>query len=196
MLNVGIFLFDNVELLDFAGPYEVFSVASELHNYSLFKVFTVSQYGREIKSVNGLRIQPDFSFSDHHDIDILVIPGGIGSATEMHSSEVLDWVYQIDLNSQITMSVCSGARILGKIGLLDHQKCTTHHEVLDHLREIAPKAMVKSDERFIDNGHLSTSAGISAGIDLSLHIVEKSFSKAVADKTRVYMEYGEWENLR
>lgn len=194
--NVGIFLFNDVELLDFAGPYEVFSVTSELKDYNLFKVFTVTQNGQDIKSVNGLRILPDFSFENHPDIDILIIPGGVGTKSEMLKEDVLEWIKRNHSNSKITMSVCSGARLLGKLGLLDDLKCTTHHEVIEHLEEIAPKTIICRDKRFIDNGKILTSAGISAGIDLSLYIVEKLYGVDVANKTRIYMEYGDWEQLK
>lgn len=196
MYNVGIFLFNDIELLDFAGPYETFSVTSELNNYELFNVFTVSQDGKGIKSVNGLKVLPDFSFADHPDINILVIPGGVGTRSEMAKEDVLEWINRNHSNSKITMSVCSGARLLGKLGLLDGLECTTHHEVLEHLQEIAPKAIVKSDKRFIGNGRLFTSAGISAGIDLSLHIIEKLYGSHIAHSTIMYMEYKDWKRLR
>ena len=193
MLNVGIFLFNNIELLDFAGPYEVFSVTSELNNYEVFKVFTVTQNGKEIKSVNGLKIIPDFSFDNHPHIDILIIPGGVGTKSEMLKEDVLNWIDQNHDSSKITMSVCSGARLLGKLGLLDGVDCTTHHEVIEHLHEIAPKAIIKKERRFVNSGKLYTSAGISAGIDLSLHVVEVLFGRKVVINTRKYMEYENWE---
>lgn len=194
MYNVGIFIFNDVELLDFAGPYEVFSVTSELNNYNLFRVFTITRNRQDIKSVNGLRIFPDYGFDNHPDIDILIIPGGVGIKSEMLNEDVLEWLKRNHSNSKMTMSVCSGARMLGKLGLLDGLECTTHHEVMEHLREIAPKAIVKTDKRFVDNGKILTSAGISAGIDLSLHIIEKLYGADAANKTRIYMEYGDWEN--
>lgn len=196
MLNVGIFLFSNVELLDFAGPYEVFSVTSELNDYRFFKVFTVTEDGNEIKSVNGLKVVPDFSFDNHPSIDILVIPGGVGTRSEMNKPAVLEWVRRNYEASQFMFSVCSGARILGKLGLLDNLESVTHHEVIPELREIAPLAVIKSDQRFTDNGRILTSAGISAGIDLSLYMVEKLYGLDVRNKTMVYMEYGEWEKLQ
>lgn len=196
MYNVGIFLFNDIELMDFAGPYEVFSVTSELNNYELFNVFTVSQKGRDIKSVNGLRILPDYSFNNHPPIDILIIPGGVGTKSEMQKEEVLDWIKRNYESSEITMSVCSGARLLGKLGLLDDLECTTHHEVIEHLQEIAPKAIIRENKRFVDNGRLLTSAGISAGIDLSLYIVEKIYGADITNKTIVYMEYNNWKVLR
>jgi transcriptional regulator GlxA family with amidase domain len=195
MYNVGILLFNEVELLDFAGPYEVFSVTSELNNHNLFKVFTVTQDGNLIKTVNGLKVLPDFSFENHLPIDILIIPGGVGTKTEMNKDRVLDWISKNYENSMITMSVCSGARILGKLGLLDNVESTTHHEVMEHLLQIAPTTIIESNKRFVDNGKIMTSGGISAGIDLSLHIVEGLFGKDIVDKTAIYMEYGEWRTL-
>lgn len=129
-------------------------------------------------------------------IDILVVPGGTGTKSEMLKEDVLEWIKRNHSNSKITMSVCSGARLLGKLGLLDGLECTTHHEVIEHLQEIAVKAVIKTDKRFTDNGKILTSAGISAGIDLSLHIVGKLYGADVASKTRIYMEYGDWEKLK
>jgi len=195
MNSVGIFLFNDIELLDFAGPYEVFSVTSELNNYQLFKVFTISSDGAEIKSVNGLRVIPDYTFDNHPPVDILVIPGGVGTRTEMSKQEVLTWINNTCKDANITMSVCSGARILGALGLLDGIEAVTHHEVIEHLGKIAPKAIINPGKRFTDNEKIMTAGGISAGIDLSLHIVKKLYGEEVGNKTIRYMEYGDWRLL-
>ena len=195
MTNVGIFLFNDIELLDFAGPYEVFSVTSDLNKLPLFNVFTISSDGSEIRSVNGLKVVPDFSFTNHPPIDIFVIPGGVGTRAEINKQEVLGWVNQTCKSSSITMSVCSGARLLGILGFLDHLESTTHHEVFENLKEIAPNTIIRPEKRFIDNKNIMTAGGISAGIDLSLHIVEKTQGKAIVNKTRRYMEYGDWQSL-
>lgn len=165
------------------------------NDYKLFKLFTVSRDGKEIKTVNGLRVVPDFSFTGHPQIDILIIPGGTGTKAEMGKEDVLDWINSNFISSKITMSVCSGARLLGKLGLLDNLESTTYHEVVAQLREIAPRTIIREDKRFIDNGKIMTSGGISAGIDLSVHVVEKLYGREVAEKTIKYMEYGNWENL-
>ncbi|WP_094603387.1 Isonitrile hydratase [Sporomusa silvacetica DSM 10669] len=196
MLNVGIFLFNGIELLDFAGPYEVFSVATELHNYQLFNVFTITEDGADIRSVNGLRVIPDYDFKNHPHIDVLIVPGGNGTKTEMNKDVVLQWLEKQNNNSQITMSICSGTRLLGKIGLLDNLKIITHHEVIADMQEITPTAIIEERVRFVDNGKILTSAGISAGIELSLYVVAKLYGKEVADKTAIYMEYGNWEELQ
>lgn len=195
MYNVGIFLFDEIELLDFAGPYEVYSVTSELNNYDYFNVFTITSDGSQIKSVNGLQVTPDYSFASHPPIDILVIPGGVGSRAEIKKPEVLDWIKKTCENSRITMSVCSGARILGVLGFLDYQEAITHHEVIGHLTELAPRAIITPNKRFTDNGKIMTAGGISAGIDLSLHIVNKLYGKTTVNKTICYMEYGDWQAI-
>lgn len=195
MYNVGIFLFHDVELLDFAGPHEVFSVTTELNNYELMNVFTVSAEGTRIRTVNKLMVLPDYSFENHPSIDILVVPGGVGTKAEINNSLTLSWVRKASRASRITMSVCSGARILGKLGLLDNLESITHHEVIEDLSSLAPNTRIASGKRYVDNGSIMTSGGISAGIDLSLHVVEKLFGKEISYKTAVYMEYGEWNTL-
>ncbi|MDT8899983.1 DJ-1/PfpI family protein [Anaeroselena agilis] len=195
MYNVGIFLFKDVELLDYAGPYEVFSVTSELNDHKLFRVFTVSEDGAAVKSVNGLTALPDYGFGNHPPVDILVVPGGVGTRTAYKNEAVLDWVKRVSAGAQIVMSVCSGTRFLGAVGLLDGKEAVTHHSVIGNLQEIAPAAIVVADKRFTDNGKVMTSGGISAGIDLSLHIVTKLYGKETAAKTIKYMEYGDWRTL-
>jgi len=195
MNNVGIFLFNDIELLDFAGPYEVFSVTSELNEQKLFQVFSISDDGSEIKSINGLKVVPDYSFANHPPIDILIIPGGIGTRAEITKNHVLEWSKKVAASAQITMTVCSGARIPAKLGLLDHLEATTHHTVFASLKELAPNIILNPDKRFVDNGTIMTAGGISAGIDLSLHIVKKLHGEAVVNKTIRYMEYGDWRAL-
>ncbi|MBP2636796.1 MAG: DJ/PfpI family protein [Firmicutes bacterium] len=195
MINVGIFLFNDIELLDFAGPYEVFSITSELNDYQLFKVFTISKDGTEIKSVNQLKVMPDFSFDNHPPIDIFVIPGGVGTKAEMNKEEVLEWIKKTHEGAKVTMTVCSGARILGALGFLDYLETITHHEVIEHLKQIAPNTIINQDKRFIDAGKIMTSGGISAGIDLALHIVKKFYGEPIVNKSIRYLEYGDWRSL-
>lgn len=194
MLHIGIFLFNDIELLDFAGPYEVFSVAVEQQRLA-GRVFTVSEDGAAVRSVNGLKVIPDYAFNEHPPIDVLVVPGGNGTKVEMNKTKVLQWLKKQYETSRLTMSVCSGTRLLGKLGLLDYLTYTTHHEVMPDMAKIAPLATVEKSVRFVDHGKLLTSAGISAGIELSLHVVAKLWGKEVADRTAVYMEYGNWEEL-
>jgi len=193
MRNVGIFLFNDVEVLDFAGPFEVFSVTSELNQYQLFKVFTVAQNHDPITTVNRLKVVPEYAFSDHPPIDILILPGGVGTKQEMVNERTLSWIKAVNEKTEITFSVCSGARLLAKMSLLDDMEMTTHHEVMPDIRAISSKIIINENMRFIDNGKIMTSGGISAGIDLSLYVVEKLYGADVKNKTAQYMEYGQWK---
>ena len=191
MRNVGIYLFNKVELLDFAGPYEVFSTAAELNDRKQFRVFTISEDGGAIKSVNGLIVIPDYSFSNHPKIDILIIPGGEGTKAEIKKKKVMEWIDRTQGSAEIMATVCSGARIPAVLGLLDGLEATTHQSVIDDVKKLAPNVTIDHTKRFIDNGKIMTSGGISAGIDLSLHIVKKLCGEDTAQKTMEFMEYGE-----
>ena len=194
MRNVGIWIFDNMELLDFAGPYEVFSIRIDEEEEPLFNVFTISWNGEPVTTVNGLKVLPDHSFLDHPSVDILVLPGGRGTRKEVDNEIVLNWVSTCYKESEITMSVCTGSFIPGRLGLLDGLECTTHHSVMDLFRQIAPKAEIVRGRRFVDNGKILTAAGVSAGIDLSLYVVARLHGQDEADRRAVYMEYGNWES--
>jgi len=187
--NVGIFIFDDAEVLDFSGPFEVFSVASELHEYSLFDVFTVAQNTNPITAVNGLSVNPKYDFNSAPPIDILIIAGGGGTKSLINNEEVLNWVKRVHDKSELTLSICSGARVLGKLGLLDEKEYATHHLVYDHLAEIAPKGIPVKSRRYVQTGKIYTSGGISAGIDLSFHVLDILHGKAIAKTTADYMEY-------
>jgi transcriptional regulator GlxA family with amidase domain len=193
--NVAIFVFDDVEVLDFAGPFEVFSVTSELNNYECFNVYTVAEKPGAITAVNGLSVNPKYGLAECPCPDILIIPGGIGSRTAMNNAQVIEWVKTSSRQAELVLSVCSGARILAKSGLLDGLEATTHHEVIAHLRELAPTATIRENLRFVDTGKIMTSGGISAGIDLSFHVVRKLLGEEIAAKTARYMEYT-WNTTR
>jgi transcriptional regulator GlxA family with amidase domain len=187
--NVALLLFDNAEVLDFAGPFEVFSVASNVHEDMLFNVFTIAKNRQPISAVNGLSVNPDFDFASHPPIDILIVTGGVGTRKLIEDDETLDWVSKIHQTTEITVSICSGSRVLGKLGLLDGKPFCTHHEVYGHMAEIAPAAIPMPDKRFVQSGKMYTSGGISAGIDLSFHILENLLGKKAATDTAAYMEY-------
>jgi transcriptional regulator GlxA family with amidase domain len=192
--NVAIFIFDEVEVLDFAGPFEVFSVTSELNNYEPFNVYTVAEKPGAITTVNGLSVNPKYNFLDCPHPDILILPGGVGSRAASNNPLVLEWVKTSFQQAEIVFSVCSGARILARCGLLDGLEATTHHEVIEELRGLAPATVIQENVRFVDHGRIMTSAGISAGIDLSLHVVSKLLGEATARKTAQYMEY-RWQEV-
>lgn len=187
--QVLILLFDDVEVLDFAGPFEVFSVASELHQHQLFQVTTVARELRPIRAVNGLSLNPEQTLADTPQADVLIIPGGAGSKMEMRQKSTIAWLREQAFACEKVMSVCSGTRLLAAADLLEGLTITTHHEVLHEMPDYAPGAICLDDVRFTDNGQLLTSAGISAGIDLSLYIVSQLCGMPVADKTARYMEY-------
>ena len=187
--NVGILLFDDAEVLDFAGPFEVFSVTSELNNFEPFNVFTVAERLEPVRAVNGLSVNPTYDFSNCPNIDILIIAGGSGTRKQMGNSKMLDWIDRVHQKTEFTLSICSGARLLGVLGLLDGKPYCTHHEVYEHMKEIVPNGMPQYEKRFVKTGKVYTSGGISAGIDLSFHLVEQLLGKKTAEHTATYMEY-------
>ncbi|MEO0583507.1 MAG: DJ-1/PfpI family protein [Bacteroidota bacterium] len=187
--NVGILLFDDVEVLDFAGPFEVFSVTSQLQDHTLFDVFTVGKTTAPVRAINGLSVNPTYDFAHCPPIDILIVPGGDGTKAVIQDNEILTWVQQIHEKTSWTLSVCSGSRILGVLGLLDFQLYCTHHEVYDSMKVITPSGKPQPEKRYVQAGKIFTSGGISAGIDLSFHLVEKLHGEAIARSTATYMEY-------
>ena len=188
--NIAILIFNDAEVLDFAGPFEVFSVASQLQNFELFNVFTIAKTKNIVTAVNGLLVSPMYSFNDHPAIDILIISGGQGTRKVIEDKEILIWVKNTYEKSEITLSICSGARILGKLGLLDGKPYCTHQGVYEHMKEIVPTGKPHPEKRFIQSAeNLFTSGRISAGIDLSVYILEKLQGSDISHATAEYMEY-------
>jgi transcriptional regulator GlxA family with amidase domain len=187
--NVAILLFDEVEVLDFAGPFEVFAVADELRGGTEFNVVTVAENVGTIRTRNGLKVVPHFSREDCPQPQILVVPGGLGTRPLLNKPALLEWIRLKAKHADIIMSVCTGALVLGKAGLLDGLRATTHHKSFELLRSVAPRTEVIETERFIDNGRILTAAGISAGIDCSLHVVERLLGSEAAENTARQMEY-------
>lgn len=188
--QVAILLFDDVEVLDFAGPFEVFSVASELHGHALFDVRTIAaSTDRPVRAVNGLQVVADASLAQTVPPDLLVVPGGVGSRRVAVDAESLDFVRRAAATAEAVLSVCTGLRVLAAAGLLDGARVTTHHELLPEVAALAPVATLVPGARFTDNGRVLTAAGISAGIDASLYLVGRLCGDAVAQATAGYMEY-------
>jgi len=188
-LNTAILIFDDVEVLDFAGPFEVFSVTNELSDYSLLNVYTVAREKAPVAARNGLSINPDYSIAVVPQPDILIIPGGSGTRPLLQQHDILSWITRSAHYADKVLSVCTGALLLAKVGLLDGKKSTTHNSAFEALAEIAPTTEIIGDARFVDNGKVITSAGISAGIDMSLYVIEMLYGKEVAQNTAAYMEY-------
>ncbi|TAF47302.1 MAG: DJ-1/PfpI family protein [Runella slithyformis] len=200
--NVAIFLFDDVEVLDFAGPYEVFSVTGlRTLPQKPFHVYTVAEKS-PVVARNGLTIVPDFLLENCPPPAILLIPGGggitpdgvpFGSRKEMHNSVLLEWVQRHAQNAELVLSVCTGALILGQAGLLENKRATTHFKALDALRGISPAIEVVENVRYVDNGNLILSAGVSAGIDMSYYVVSKLLGPEVATESARYAQYDYWQ---
>lgn len=188
-LKVDILVFDDVEVLDFAGPFEVFAVTGQLNTPPSFEVAVVGSEIREFKAVNGLKVVPNLAFDDERETDILVLPGGSGTSREMNSKLTQKWISKKVQQAQIVLSVCSGARFLAKLGLLYKMEATTHKGVLDNLLQIDPTIMLRPDKRFVDTGKIITTGGISAGIDGSFHVVQRVYGDETASRTAAYMEY-------
>jgi transcriptional regulator GlxA family with amidase domain len=192
-LQVGILIFEDVEVLDFCGPYEVFSVTNTPGEYGddtqLFDVHIIAETTGIVSSRNGLRIQPDFSIENHPPLDIVLVPGGRGTRRERTNPQVLGWLERQDRQVQLMTSVCTGALLLAANGLLDGKSATTHWASIEWLREHHPAVTVRDDARFVDEGHVVTSAGVSAGIDMALHIVDRLHGSEVARQTARHMEY-------
>lgn len=187
--NVAILVFDDVEILDFAGPYESFAAAGRIDNSSLFNVYTVSEKPKPIMARDGLSINPRYSFSDAPHADILLVPGGPGTEKEIFNDTLINWVKSTAREVELLLSVCDGAILLGKAGLLENLSATTHHLDVERLREVAPNTLIKETERIVDNGRVIIAGGVSAGIDLSLYVVSKLLGKEWAEKTARMMEY-------
>ena len=192
-LNTAIFIFDDVEVLDFTGPFEVFAVTDELAGHTLFNTYTVAELSGVVRARNGLRVVPNHTFESAPPPDIIVIPGGSGTRPLLNRPLVIEWVRRQARAAKHTVSVCTGSLVLAKAGLLDGLNATTHGLQLALLRALAPAATVHDDRRFLDNGPILTSAGIAAGIDVALHLVARLHGQDTAGKTAAYMEY-HWRN--
>ena len=193
-LIVGILIFDDVEILDVAGPFEVFAVTrlkekQRLQQSSPFKVYLISETKNQIIAIGGLRLTPDVTISECPELDLLIIPGGWGTRKESKNKILLNWIGNQFTNDRLIASVCTGSSLLGKAGLLDGRDATTHWRAFDFLQESAPKARILKDVRFTLTEPIFTSAGISAGIDLALRIVSHFFGTEVGQATARHMEY-------
>jgi transcriptional regulator GlxA family with amidase domain len=187
--KLAILLFADAEVLDFCGPYEVFSVANRFVEPAAFQVLTVAEKLGAVVARNGLSVNPDCGFEDCQQPEIVLVPGGIGTRVQMQNRSVIEWIKQVAANAELVLSVCTGSLLLAKAGLLDGLEATTHHGSIDLLRGLAPATTVHADRRYVDNGRVMCSAGIAAGIDMSLHVVGKLLGQEVAEKTARQMEY-------
>lgn len=192
--RIGIIVFDEVEVLDFCGPFEVFSVTRldeerRRDESSPFEALLVAEFDRIVIATGGMKVAPDFTFENCPPLDILVAPGGLGTRREMKNHAMLSFVVSRAAQVEIMASVCTGSLILGNAGLLDGLRATTHWRSLDLMRELFPKVTVDSELHVVDQGRIITAAGISAGIDMALHLVARYCGETVARSTAKHMEY-------
>ncbi len=187
--NIAILLFDDVEVLDFAGPFEVFSVTGTRSGAEPFNVYTVAETKRPIDARNQLSINPRYGFDDCPAPDILLVPGGKGTRVEMENAKLIDWIRRMSYSAELTLSVCTGSLLLAKAGLLHGLAATTHHGNLDLLQELAPKTTIERSRRYVDGGAVITSAGVAAGIDMSFYVLSRLLGSDVARETANYIEY-------
>lgn len=194
--KVGIYLFPEVEALDFAGPYEVFTTATRVDARTsqeatpAFTVFSVATDNALVRERAGMKIVPDFQLDAHPAIDILIVPGGVVTA-ELEKAHVADWIARVAASARITASVCTGAFLLAQARVLATHTVTTHWEDVADLRAQFPSLDVVTGVRWVDAGTVVTSAGISAGIDMSLHLVSREGGLPLAERTARQMEF-EW----
>ena len=189
--NVAILLYDGVEVLDFSGPAEVFQAASGYGANGpekAFNLYTVSRKKSPVVSQGFLHILPDYSIEDSPKPDILILPGG-GSGVVTRDAEWMEWVRTAGGGAEHVLTVCTGAFIAGKAGLLEGVEATTWYNAIPSLTREFPNTRVQPGRRFVDNGKIVTTAGVSAGIDGSLHLVARLLGRYVADRTAEYMEY-------
>lgn len=201
MKKVAITLFDDVEVLDFAGPFEVFSVTGRRNIGEPFEVFTVAEK-EIIRARNNLVIKPTYTFDQAPAADIFLVPGGggyhadgtpFGSRREMNNPVMINWVTLQFAKTELALSVCTGALIMAKANLLHGMEVTTHFMAVDALKQLVPTAVVLTDKRFVDNGKIILSAGVSAGIDMAFYVVAKLQGSEVALEAAKYMQYDYWK---
>ena len=189
--NLAILLFDRVQIIDYTGPYETFGRTFKKDG-SEINIYTVAEKAGAITTAMGMSVNPTYSFENAPQPDILLIPGGNGVWKQLDNPVVVKWIQDKAKNAEVVMSVCNGAFFLAKAGLLDGQEATTTFSLIGQLKGAAPKARVVDDVRFVDNGKIITTAGLSSGIDGSLHLIERLYGKGMAQMAAVGMEY-DWD---
>jgi len=189
-MNIGIYIYDEAEVLDFSGPFEVFTTASRVCDEDIkpFEVFLISEIGNEVTARAGYKVISNYSLQNHPKIDILIVVGGVHTH-ELEKPEVIEWIALQSKKVSMVASVCTGAFLLAKANVLKNHKVTTHWEDIDDLHKMFPELNIVKNLRWVDEGNIITSGGISAGIDMSLHLVSKLHSVSLAEKTAKQMEF-------
>jgi transcriptional regulator GlxA family with amidase domain len=192
--RVGIVLFEDIEVLDFCGPFEVFTATrlnegKRREEPSPFEVLLVAEHPDPVIATGNMKVIPHVTFKDCPCLDILVVPGGWGTRKELNNLVMLDWLRTRAVEVKTLTSVCTGSMLLGFAGLLDGLHATTHWRSLDWMRESFPAVTVEYGKHVVEDGRVLTSAGISAGIDMALRVVARYFGEDIARATAKYMEY-------
>lgn len=187
--RIGIFLFDGAEELDWAGPWEVLAAWSQGWPDDGIDVFTVASRPGLITAAKGLKVLPDCSWADAPAIDVLVYPGGRGTRLQIGDVSIREWVKGLAEAGVLMTSVCTGSLVYADAGLLDGGPATTHWGSLDHLAQLGNNIQVRPADRFVDRGGVITAAGVSAGIDMALHLVARLHSPERAREVRRYIQY-------
>ena len=187
--TIGISLFDGAEELDWAGPWEVLAAWAEQWPDDGVRVFTLARTDGVVTCAKGLRVLPDETWETAPPLDVLVYPGGRGTRTELTDESVLDWIRGLAGGDTVVASVCTGSLVLAAAGLLDGKPATTHWQSLELLPTLGSEIDVRPDDRFVDTGAVITAAGVSAGIDMALHLVARLHSVERAREVRRYIQY-------
>jgi transcriptional regulator GlxA family with amidase domain len=188
-MRIGIALFDGAEELDWAGPWEVLAAWSQQFPDDGVEVFTIAREAREVACAKGLRVLPDKTWTETGRLDVLVYPGGMGTRRELSDDAVLAWLHETQAAGTLMTSVCTGALVYAAAGFLRDKPATTYWSAHDLLRELEPTVDSRPDERFVDAGEVITAAGVSAGIDMALHLVARLHSPQRARAVRRYIQY-------
>jgi transcriptional regulator GlxA family with amidase domain len=199
-ITVGIVLFDDVEVLDFCGPFEVFSVTrldQERHREdpSPFLPLLVAKTKDSVTTTGGMRVEPHTTFTECPALDVLVVPGGWGTRNAMSDPHTISFIKERAAQVGKLASVCTGSLVLAQAGLLDGKRATTHWGALDRMAQLFPAVHVDRRLHVVEDGDVITSAGISAGIDMALTVVGRHCGERVARETARYMEYPYPESL-
>ena len=186
---IAIFIFEGAEELDWAGPWEVLAAWRDGWPDDGVDVFTLSQHDGVVTSAKGLRVLTDHTWDSAPRFDVLVYPGGKGTRPQVTDETILDWIRSRAADGTLMTSVCTGSLVFAAAGLLDDGPATTHWGSLDHLGTLGNNIEVRADDRFVDRGSVVTASGVSAGIDMALHLVAKLHSPERAREVRRYIQY-------
>jgi transcriptional regulator GlxA family with amidase domain len=195
--TVAILIFPGVEVLDFAGPLEVFSsaqVAGDSAGERLMQVFTVAESREPLRCANPMTVVADYTLEDCPPFDILVVPGGIGTRKAVERPGLVAWIARCAGEIELTTSVCTGSFLLAQAGILDGLATTTHWGSIERLATTYSQVEVRSGARWVDNGRVLSSSGVSAGIDMSLHVVARLYGPETAQATARWIEYEYWSS--